>query len=75
MKCTKCGHEGSRAEFKYMGPMESGFRKSIRRCPQCNQLTECDEMAEDEVVGDAGAWGLKALGKKIQKGVKNDGDL
>ena len=69
MKCGKCGHEASRVEFKYMGLVESGFRKSIRRCPKCNELTECDELAEDEKVGDAGVWGLKALGRKTKKGV------
>jgi len=68
MKCATCGHDASRAEFRYVGPMQAGFRKSYRKCPKCGKLTECDEFAEDEKVGDAGAWGLRALGKKIMKG-------
>lgn len=72
MKCAKCGYEGSRAVFRYGGLVEGGFRRSYRRCPKCGAFTECDEFAEDEKEGSGGAWGLKALGKKSGKEVKED---
>ena len=75
MKCTKCGHEGSRAVFRYVGPVDVGVRNSIRQCPGCGSHTFCDEFAEDEKMGEVEVWGLKALGRGAKRADRKDTDV
>jgi predicted RNA-binding Zn-ribbon protein involved in translation (DUF1610 family) len=76
MKCDKCGYEGSRAVFKFIGPVEPGLRDSYRRCPSCGSMTMCDEFAEDEQTNqEEKPWGFKALGRKSGRGMKKDADV
>lgn len=70
LKCNKCGFEGSRAEFKYVGQAESVGAESIRRCPNCANLIICDELEEDEKSDFKDVWGMSALRGKIFKGKK-----
>ena len=76
MKCDKCGYEGTRAVFKWIGPVEPGLRDSYRRCPSCSALVMCDEFAEDEAADQSKKpWGFKALGRKSGRGTGTDGDV
>ena len=75
MRCDKCGREGSRAEFKWIGPIEPGLRDSFRKCPDCGALVVCDEFAEDEQVSQEKPWGFKALGRKSRRGIEKDADM
>ena len=75
MKCTKCGYEGSRAVFRYLGPIETGVRDSFRLWPSCSARVACDEFAEDEQVTETKVWGLKALGRKSVRGENKNGDM
>lgn len=70
LKCDKCGFEGSRAEFKYIGQAEPIGAVDFRRCPACTNLIVCDEVEEDEKSNFTDVWGMSALRGKIFKGKK-----
>jgi len=67
MKCDKCGHEGTRAEFKYLGMANEAGADSMRLCPKCRAAVYCDELAEDEKTSEVKVWGMRVLGKKIER--------
>ena len=75
MKCDKCGYEGSRAVFRFIGPIEPGLRDSFRKCPECESRVMCDEFAEDEQANPARPWGSKALGRKSVRGSEKNGNV
>lgn len=69
-KCDKCGYEGNRSEFKYIGQAQETGAMSLRRCPKCAYLVTCDEIAEDEERNFTTVWGMSSLRGKIFKGKK-----
>lgn len=72
LKCDKCGFEGSRPKFKYIGQAEPIGAESIRRCPKCANLVLCDEIEEDERSSFTDVWGMNSLRGKIFKGKKEE---
>ncbi|KFD41780.1 hypothetical protein HY02_05560 [Peptococcaceae bacterium SCADC1_2_3] len=70
LKCDKCGFEGSRAEFKYIGQAQEIGAMVFRRCPACTNLVVCDEAEEDEKSNFTDVWELNRLRGKVFKGKK-----
>ncbi|HBQ29128.1 hypothetical protein DK28_0206460 [Peptococcaceae bacterium SCADC1_2_3] len=70
LKCDKCGFEGGRAEFQYIGQAEPIGAVNIRRCPACANLIICDEVEEDEKSNFTDVWELNRLRGKVFKGKK-----
>ena len=48
MKCSNCGFEGLKREFKYVYAPTTASTISTRKCPQCKGWVEVDEIAEAE---------------------------
>jgi hypothetical protein len=47
--CRKCGHKGTRAEFRFLGHVDSAGANTYRRCPKCEAAVVCDEV---EIIDD-----------------------
>lgn len=67
LKCDHCGHEGSKAEFKYLGLAESAGPNAYRFCPLCHTAFYCDELEEGDQFSGKGVWGAGPLRGKVFK--------
>ena len=65
MKCEHCGHEGSKAEFRYLRMAESSGPDTYRLCPECRKPVFCEELAKDEQSVGMKPWGLSPLRGKV----------
>ena len=61
VKCDQCGHEGSKAEFRYLGLAESAGPNSYRLCPRCHTAFFCDELEDREQSPGKTVWGAGPL--------------
>jgi len=79
LKCEKCGFEGYRSDFKYVGAqidpdgqVTSGG--SYRRCMKCGNLVFCEDFVEDYLAPSLKVWGMSpAIRGKVFKGKKKVG--
>ncbi len=67
MKCNNCGHEGSKAEFRYLRMAESAGPNTYRLCPECRKPVFCEELEKDEQSEGMKPWGLGPLRGKVFK--------
>jgi len=76
MKCTECGHEAPKAEYRYLYNARIDSSISMRQCPNCEEVLAVDELSGDvkQKVGLGEApWGKSAgienLAEDAQKNV------
>jgi hypothetical protein len=52
MKCSSCGYEGSKGEFRYLYNTRLDEPWTFRECPKCYAQVVCeDELAEEKKEG------------------------
>jgi len=70
IKCSKCGYEGGRAEWKYVGNLNMIGSLAYRKCPGCGHFEVCDELTSDEQYRGPEPWGIGKFRGKVFKGKK-----
>jgi len=71
LTCNKCGYEGSRAEFKYVGAADFPGPNTFRLCPKCRNQVYCDEWEQNDKNPDVNVWGLSGLRGRVFKKTDN----
>lgn len=76
MKCSECGHEAPKGEYRYLYNARIDSSISIRQCPNCEEVVAVDELSGEvkQKVGLGEApWGKSAgienLAEDAQKNV------
>jgi len=75
LKCTICGFEGYRSDFKYVGAQIDPYGQvtnggSYRRCTKCGSLVFCEDFVEDYLAPSLNVWEMSPLRGKVFKGKK-----
>ncbi|MDY6880718.1 MAG: hypothetical protein V2J25_00575 [Desulfatiglans sp.] len=65
VKCDNCGHEGSKAEFRYLGLAESAGPNSYRLCPRCHAAIFCEELEGSDRSSGRTVWGVGPLRGRV----------
>ncbi len=63
MKCTECGYEAGKAQFRYLYNARIDASIAMRQCPSCEEVLAVDELVENvkQKVGLGEApWGKSA---------------
>ena len=63
MKCTECGNEAPRNDFRYLYNARIDASISMRQCPKCEEVLAVDELSGEvkQRVGHGEApWGKSA---------------
>ena len=76
MKCTECGHDAPKSEYRYLYNARIDSSISMRQCPNCEEVVAVDELSGEvkQKVGLGQApWGKSAgiedLAEDAQKNV------
>ena len=70
MRCSKCGYDGGKAEWRYAGNATFSGSSSYRKCPGCGHLETCDEILSEIQYKGPEPWGLSNFRGKVFKGKK-----
>ena len=63
MKCTECGNEAPKDEFRYLYNARIDASISMRQCPKCEEVLAIDELngeAKQRVGLGEAPWGKSA---------------
>ena len=63
MKCTECGNEAPKGEFRYLYNARIDASISMRQCPKCEEVLAIDELngeAKQRVGLGEAPWGKSA---------------
>jgi len=71
IKCEKCGFEGTKADFEYVG-QEVGTL-IYRRCRNCKNIILFDESDEENDTRDVQVWGISPLRGNVFRKKKREG--
>jgi len=74
MKCSKCGCEGGRGIWKFIGNLNVTGTLAYRQCPECGHLEVCDEFFSNEEYRGPQSWGTGKFRGKVFKGKKKKPD-
>jgi len=72
LECGKCGYQGTRDEFRYMGQAKEVGATTFRKCPKCEAVFICNEIEVDDDYRGATPWGLSSFRGKVFKGKKKE---
>ncbi|MCP4753500.1 MAG: hypothetical protein GY866_21630 [Proteobacteria bacterium] len=63
MKCTECGFEAPKKEFRYLYNARIDAPVSMRQCPNCEEVLAVEELKQEvvqKVVLGQAPWGKSA---------------
>lgn len=63
MKCTECGYESPKANFRYLYNARIDDSITLRQCPSCQAFIAVDELAgtvKQKVLPGQAPWGKSA---------------
>lgn len=76
MKCTECGNEAAKSEFRYLYNARIDASISMRQCPNCEEVLAVDELTGEvkQRVGLGEApWGKSAGIEDLAEDAKKTG--
>jgi hypothetical protein len=63
--CKKCGHKGTRADFRLLGHVDSAGGNTYRHCPKCEAAVVCDEVEIIDDDSEGEVWGAGPLRGRV----------
>lgn len=67
IKCTNCGYEGLRSEFRYLGLADAAGSDAYRLCPKCGWALYTEELDITDQGPGVPVWGMRALGRRAKR--------
>ena len=64
-KCDNCGYEGSKAEFRFLGHVDSAGSDCYRQCPKCHVAVYSEEVGEAEDYSGKDVWGAGQMRGRV----------